>query len=167
MPNEISTQASQANIQRVQEMLRRVPPQLEALNARYTPADLAQPLEPGEWSPHRILAHLVNCEARASEAIYHALLLESPPYQPIHAERDLGALMRYEQYSFADLVTYLSFRRRSLLAVLAGLSHEQWLRPFQPVGRKQQQNVYRMARGTSIHETRHIEHIADKLSISL
>ena len=120
-------------------------------------------MEDGEWSPRRILAHIVNCEARAAEAICHALLLAEPPYQRIHAERDLGKLMRYQQYSFVELLTYFSFRRRTLLFVLDGLKPQQWLRTFHAVGRQGPDTVYGMVRGTAIHETRHIEHIAETL----
>ena len=165
MPKRPTTQASDANKQRVQDMLRQGPPRLQALNDRFSAAQLAQPLEPGEWSPHRILAHLVSCEARASEAIIHALLVDEPPFQPIHAERDLGALMRHEQYTFAELLAYLTFRRRMLLTVLEGLNHDQWLRTFQPAGRKKKQTVYNMTRGTAIHESEHLEHLESLLGV--
>jgi hypothetical protein len=75
----------------------------------------------GQRSFTEILAHLINCEARSSEAIYLALLADDPVLVDIHPERQLGKLLRYDQLAFADLLAYFKLRRTVLLRVLASL----------------------------------------------
>lgn len=69
-----------------------------------TVGGLHQPLRSGERSFVQALGHLVNCEARSSEAIYLALLLEAPLLANVHPERQFGKLIRFDQLSSADLL---------------------------------------------------------------
>ncbi len=160
----LPSQASEANIQRVLAMLRLIPIQLESIGNQLEPAELEQPLAADEWSPQRVLAHLVHCEARSLAGISHALLLSNPPHPRIHAERQLGKLLRYEQFSYAELLVYFSLRRRALLAVLERLKAQQWLRTVQPVGKQRPENVYYLARALALHETEHLRDMRKKLA---
>ena len=147
------------------EMLATAPVQLEELGKRLTLHELERPMAPGERSPRQVLVHLVNCEARSAEGILHALVLRDPPYQRIHAERDLGKLMRYEQFNYAEVLAYFQFRRRALLALLERLTERQWLRCAIREGVKGRLSVYYQARGMAVHETEHLEDLFAKLQL--
>ena len=83
---------------------------------------LRQPLGEGERSFTEDLAHLIHSEARTSEAIYLALLLEEPLIPDVHSERQWGKLLRYDLLSCPDLLIYFKLRRLVLLRVLASLT---------------------------------------------
>jgi len=90
MKKAVSTELTALNIARITALLAEAPGKLEALSTRLSEAQLQQPLGPGERSSAEDLAHLVNCEARSSEAIYLALLADEPVFVDIHPERRLG-----------------------------------------------------------------------------
>ena len=64
----------------------------------------------------------------------------------IHAERDWGALMRYEAFEIDALMTYFEFRRAALLQILRDLSRPQWERSVRREGVKRRESVYYCAR---------------------
>ena len=102
------------------------------------------------------LAHLLNCEARSSEAIYLALLADDPLFLDIHPERQWGKLLHYERLSDEELLAYFNFRRTVLLRVLASLSDEQWARTISEPGKKRKESVYWRARTMALHELEHL-----------
>lgn len=166
MAKRISTQATPENISIALDMLANVPDQVAELGARIAPEKLVQPIALGERSPQRVLVHLVNCEARASDAIYSALLLRSPLVPRIHPERDWGKLLRYEQFDYDELLGYFRFRRQVLMGVLQGLSAKQWAQDIRPEGKKRRESIYLLARSAALHETEHIQDIKRKLAPS-
>ena len=87
MKKAVSTEATKANIANVMALLADTPVQLERLSVALDASQLRQPIKPGERSFGEVLAHLVHCEARSSEAIYLALLANEPLFPDVHPER--------------------------------------------------------------------------------
>ncbi len=135
MKKAISTDLTSANIVKVMEVLADTPAQLESLSKPLHEKGLRQPLGAGERSFTEDLAHLIHTEARSSEAIYLALLLDEPLMTDVHPERQWGKLLRYDLLAFSDLLAYFILRRAVLLRVLASLTEEQWARSIREKGR--------------------------------
>jgi len=164
MKKVIATQQTQANIVQVMDLLKNSPEKLGQLSLSLTTEHLAQPLGSGERSFTQILAHLLHCEARTSEAIYLALLADEPFFVDIHPERQWGKLLRYDLLLFADLLTYFKLRRTMLIRVLASLTETQWTRSVRQEGKQRKESVYWRARSLCLHELEHLTDIEHKLS---
>ena len=157
------TKPSDARIALILQVLEEAPSRLRALSSGLSEAELTTPLGEGERSFKRDLTHLIYCAERGADPIHHALLLQDAFMPRIHAERDWGALMRYETFEIAELMAYFDFRRAALLRILTGLSQEQWERSVRREGVKRRESVYYSARGLAIHELGHLEDLAGKL----
>ena len=157
------TRPSAARIALILQVLEAAPSRLRALSKGFTEAELTTPLGEGERSFKRDLTHIIYCAERGADPIHHALLLDDAFMPRIHAERDWGALMRYEAFEIAELMAYLDFRRAALLRILTGLCPEQWERSVRREGVRRRESVYYCARGLSIHELGHLEDLAGKL----
>ncbi len=164
MTKQIPTEQTEANIQEVLRLLSETPVQLEKLCKGLSEEKLRKPLGAGERSFAEVLAHLLNCEARTSESIYLALLLKEPALHPIHPERDLGKLLRYDQFPFDEQLAYFKFRRAVLLKVLSSLKESQWSRAVREEGKQRKELVYGQARGQALHELEHIQDLERKLN---
>jgi hypothetical protein len=163
MKKTISTDLTTANIAKVMELLTETPAALEGLSTRLFEDQFRQPLGAGERSLTEDLAHLIHSEARTSEAIYLALLLNEPLIPDIHSERQWGKLLRYDLLSCSELLAYFKLRRTVLLRVLASLKEEQWARTIREEGKKRQESIYWRARSLAIHELDHLTDIQGKL----
>jgi hypothetical protein len=164
MKKSISTDLTQANIANVTELLADTPVQLERLHKRLTGEQFRQPLGPGERSFTEDLAHLIHSEARTSEAIYLALLLDEPLLPDVHSERQWGKLLRFDLLSVPELLSYFKLRRAVLLRVLATLAEEQWGRVIREAGKKRKESVYWRARALAMHELDHLTDLQNKLT---
>lgn len=162
MKSKLSTDLNLENIQTVLMLLEETPGKLADLTKGLSPEQLARPLGPGERSIREVLAHLVNSDTVNADAIYLALLKKEPLLHKLHPERDLGQLLRHEQFPFHDLLAYFSFRRRVLLNLLGGLTPGQWARRVREEGKQRRESVYWRARGQALHELEHINEIEDK-----
>ncbi|MEM6431525.1 MAG: DinB family protein, partial [Deinococcota bacterium] len=112
------------------------------------------------------VAHLLNCEARFSEAVYLALIFKEPSITKVHPERQWGKLINYENFSPIELLNYFSFRRSMLHAVLQPLSEKDWLRIVREIHKQRQETVYLQVRKLLLHELHHLDLIearVDKL----
>lgn len=163
MTKSISTEQTPANIQQVLGLLGEAPTKLASLSRGLSDEQLHTALGPGEHSPHGILAHILNCEARTFEAITLALLADEPVFTPIHPERELGKLLRLEQQTFSALLGYFQLRRRVLLGVLTPLTEKKWARVIREEGKQRRESVYWQARGQALHEKEHIADIEQKI----
>jgi|SRR5688572_27509709 len=163
MKKIISTEATNSNIAKIKDLLADTPLKLESLSKRLSSEQLRQPLGSGERSFTEDLAHLINSEARSSDAIYLALLAEEPLFIDIHPERQLGKLLRYDLLGFSDLLAYFKVRRTVLLRVLDSLTEEQWSRSIREAGKKRKESVYWRARSIAMHEWEHLSDIENKL----
>ena len=159
----LTTKPSDARIALILQVLAAAPDRLRQLSSGLTETELTTPLGQGERSFKRDLTHLIYCAERGANPIHHALLLEDAFMPRIHAERDWGALMRYEAFEIAELMAYFDFRRTALLRILTGLSWQQWERSVRREGVKRRESVYYAARGLAIHELGHLEDLAGKL----
>src|SRR5215208_4534143 len=136
MKKIISTETTTSNVAKVKDLLAETPLKLESLSNHLSAEGLRQPLGSGERSFTEDLAHLINCEARSSEALYLALLADEPLFIDIHPERQWGKLLRYDLLAFSDLLAYFKLRRAVLLRVLASLTEDQWSRSIHEDGKK-------------------------------
>lgn len=167
MKKPISTDLTNANTAKVMEILRETPSQLEGLGKLLSQEEFRQPLGEGERSFTEDLAHLIHSEARTSEAVYLALLLDEPLLPDIPSERQWGKLLRYDLVSFSELLSYFKVRRAVLLRVLTPLTEEQWARSIREEGKKRKESVYWRARSLAMHELDHLTDLQVKLSRSL
>ncbi len=166
MKKSISTELTGANIARVLDLLAVAPAELKRLSAGLPGEQLQQPLGTGERSFAEDMAHLINSEARSSEAIYLALLVNEPLLADVHSERQFGKLLRFDLLPFVDLLAYFRLRRAILLRVLAGLVENQWVRTVREAGKQRQESVYWRARALALHEAEHLDDLAHKLGRS-
>ena len=163
MKKSVSTDLTNANIAKIKDLLADTPRQLERISQSLSEDQLRQPLGTGERSFIEDLAHLIHTEARSSEAIYLALLLDEPLVPDIHPERQWGKLLRFDVVPFSELVAYFKVRRAVLLRVLASLTDEQWARSIREPGKKRQESVYWRARTIAMHELDHLTDLQSKL----
>ena len=163
MKKQISTAQTDSNIQAVLGLLRETPEKLAALSKRYSEKQLREPMAPGERSLVEVLAHLINTEALSSEAIYLALLMNEPLLVDIHAERDLGKLLRFDLLPTLELMAYFKLRRLVLLRVLESLTEAQWSRCVREHGKQRKETIYWRARGQALHELEHLQDLENKL----
>lgn len=163
MKNPVSTVLTKANITQVLDLLAETPQKLSSHSHGLSEDQVHQPLGTGERSFLEDLAHLANSEARSSEAIYLALLAEEPTFVPIHPERQLGKLLRFDLLPFSDLLAYFRLRRVILLRVLNELSEAQWSWCIREPSKKRQESVYWRARSLALHEAEHLADLAIKL----
>lgn len=163
MQKTISTDLTPANIARVLELLRETPEKLKALSKLLSVEKLRQPLGADERSLTEDLAHLINSEARTSEAIYLALLVDEPLIADIHSERDWGKLLRFDLLDFPELLVYFKIRRKVLLRILSALTEAQWSRPIREEGKKRKESIYWRARSLALHESEHVSDLERKI----
>jgi len=128
MKKQISSEQTDSNIKEVMGLLRETPAKLEGLSKGLSDRRLHEPLGSEERSFVEALAHLINCEAITSESIYLALMLNEPLKANIHAERDLGKLLRFDLLPFAELMAYFKIRRTILMRILEALTEKEWSR---------------------------------------
>jgi hypothetical protein len=164
MKKQISTEQTDANVKEILRLLAETPVQLEKLSKGVSDKQLREPLGKGERSFVQALAHILNCEARTTEAIQLALLANEPAFTPIHAERDLGKLLQYETFPFDELLAYFKFRRKVLLRALESLTEKKWSRVVREEGKQRKESVYWQARGQALHELEHVQDLERKLN---
>lgn len=159
----LSTDQTPENISKILEILTETPKKLEALSKGLSKEKLREPLGKGERSFTEDLTHLINGEARSSEMIYQALLVNEPLFADVHPDRDWGKLTRFDLLDFSDLLDYFKTRRKILLRVLLGLKEAEWSRTIREEGKKRKESVYWRARTIVMHELDHIQDLEKKL----
>ena len=164
MKKQISTEQTEGNIREVLRLLAEMPDRLERLSKGLSDKRLHEPLGKGERSLIEALAHILNCEAITAESIYLALMLKEPVMHRIHAERDLGKLLRLDQMPFEELTAYFKIRRTVLMNVLNSLNDKQWSRAIREEGKQRKESIYWRARGQALHELEHVLDLEKKLS---
>jgi DinB superfamily len=156
MKKSISTDLTPENITLVMQMLGGASDRLDRYAKSHSAKQLTTPLGKGERRPTEVLAHILHCEARSSEAILLALTSDEPELTRVHPERDFGKLVRYDLQPFAELVEYFRFRRAVLMRVLEGLTPAKWVRVVREPGKARKESVYLLARGQATHEEVHL-----------
>jgi hypothetical protein len=163
LKKQITTEHTEENIREVLRLLSETPAQLEGLSRGLSDKELHKPLGKGERYFIEAMAHLLNFEARCSDVITLALLAKEPMLTPIHPQRNLGKLLRFDQYPLDELLKYFEFRRRVLLKVLNSLKANQWTRVIREEGKQRKESVYWQARGLALHELEHVQELERKL----
>jgi hypothetical protein len=163
MKKSISSDQTESNIREVMKLLSEMPTKLASLTKRLSDEQRHAPLGPGERTPTEILAHILHCEALTAEAIYLALLKDEPLVPDIHAERDLGKLLRLDLLSFDELLTYYKVRRTILMRVLEPLTEKKWSRVVREEKKARKESVYWKARGQALHELEHLLDLESKI----
>lgn len=163
MKKQISTAQTEANIKEILRLLTETPVRLAVLSKGLSELKLQEPLGKGERSFTETVAHMINTESISSDAIYLALMLNEPMLPDIHAERDLGKLLRFDLLPFSELMTYFATRRTVLLRILASLTDEQWSRSIRENGKQRKESVFWRARGLALHELEHLQDLETKL----
>lgn len=163
MKKQIPTEQNQSNIQEVMRLLAENPVKFEALCKSLSEEQLHTPLGPGERTPAEVLAHMLHCEALTSQAIYLALLTDEPLLPNLHAERDLGKLLRLDLLSFQELLAYYKVRRNILMRVLEPLTEKKWSRVVREEKKARKESVFWQARGQALHELEHLLDFESKL----
>lgn len=162
MKKSISTSLTPANIASVLEILAESLARLQALSKSMPKAKWNQPLRKDERTPVEVLAHMLNVEARSSEMIYQALLVDEPYFADIHPERDWGKLLHFELLNFTELLAYFKVRRKVLLRVLSNLKEKDWSRVVREEGKQRKETVYWRARTIAMHELDHLSDLEKK-----
>lgn len=160
MKKAVSTEQTPGNITRVLGLLAETPVRLAELTRGQDEETLRRSPAGGSRSVAEIVAHLINTEARANEAIVLALAAREPLLAKVHPERDYGRLLRHDRMPLAESLAYFGFRRNALLPLLASLTVTQWSRTICEEGKQRRESVYWLARGMSLHEAEHLEEIA-------
>lgn len=163
MKKQISTEQNESNIREVIQLLTEMPARLDSLRQKLSAEKLRQPLAPGERTPTEVVAHILHCEELTVQAIYLALLTKEPLAPNIHAERDLGKLVRLDLQPFDELLSYYKLRRNVLVRVLESLTEKQWSRTIRETNKARKESVYWRARGQALHELEHILDLEAKL----
>lgn len=163
MPKNIPTNPTQANIAKVLALLQETPETLKSLSKSFSAETLRKPLGVDERSFAENLAHLINSEARMSESIYLALLLDEPLMADIHSEREWGKLLRFDLLDFPELLAYFKIRRKVLLRVLSVLTETQWSSSIREEGKKRKESIYWRARSLALHESEHVSDLERKI----
>jgi hypothetical protein len=164
MKKQISTTQTDSNIKEVVRLLSKSSERLAVLSKGLSEIQLEQPLGSNERSFKETLAHLINTESISSGAIYLALMLDEPMLPAIHAERDLGKLLRFDLLPFSELMMYFTTRRTVLLRILVSLTEDQWSRSIRENGKQRRESVYWRARGLALHELEHLQDLELKLN---
>lgn len=164
MKKSVSTDFSASNLAKVLEILTEAPKTLSVLSKSVSKEKWNQPLSKGERTPTEVLAHILNSEARSSEMIYQALLVNEPYFVDIHPERDLGKLLQFELLDFSELLAYFNTRRKVLLQVLSNLKEKDWERVVREESKQRKESIYWKARSLALHEAEHVGELEEKLS---
>ncbi|MBL8102635.1 MAG: hypothetical protein JNM02_08910 [Anaerolineales bacterium] len=120
MKKSVSTDLTLANIATVMEVLAESSGRLDVLRKAVPAEKIHQPLGKGERTPIEVLAHMLNVEARSSEMIYQALLVDEPFFADIHPERDWGKLLRFDLLEFSELLRISRSAARCYCACFQG-----------------------------------------------
>lgn len=164
MMKQISTEQTSENIKEVLRLLAETPGKLERLSKGLSEEQLQRPLGSGERSFTEALAHIIHCEALTADSIYLALLRDEPMIADLHAERDLGKLLRFDLLPFHELLAYFILRRTVLLRVLDPLTDKKWSRCIREAKKARKESVYWRARGQALHELEHVLDLEKKLA---
>lgn len=142
-------------------MLAAGPPRLVEVTAGLSPAQLATPPAPGDWSIRDILAHLRACGDVWGGCIVTILNEDEPTIRAMNPRTWI------RQTDYLELPYDVSFpafaaQRAELLALLEPLPPEAWSRAatVTGAGRPLRNTLYSYVHGLAIHERPHLKQIA-------
>jgi hypothetical protein len=141
-------------------MLAAGPPRIAEYTAGLTPAQLAAPPAPGEWSARDVLAHLRACGDVWGRYIATILNEDRPTIQAI-SPRTWIRRTDYLTLPFHPSFEAFAAQRAELVALLEPLPAAAWSRAatMTGAGRPLEQTLYSYANGLAIHERPHLKQI--------
>lgn len=147
-------------VETVLTMLAAGPPRLAEITAGLSPAQLAAPPAPGEWSARDVLGHLRACGDVWGRCIAIILDENHPTIKAINPRTWI------KQTDYLELPFHPSFQafaaqRAELLALLEPLPAGAWTRAatVTGAGRPLEHTLYRYAHGLAVHERPHVKQI--------
>lgn len=152
----IPTAYSEAAVSNALGILEATPPTLKEISSHISEQDFAKPIIPGKRSFKETLHHFLNIEALNYVTIYPALLIDKPKVYGLHAERDLGRLRLYEDFTRDELLTSFDLERRKTLNFLKALKKTDWQRQIIESGKSRQETIYWRARALALHDHTHV-----------
>lgn len=132
------------------------PAALMEISSRISVEDFAQPIMPGKRSFKETLMHFLNIEALNYVTIYPAFLIDKPEVHDIHAERDLGRLRLYEDFTKTELLKAFELERKKTLNFLRALKQTDWQRQIIESGKARQESIYWRIRALALHDYAHL-----------
>ncbi len=147
-------------IEQLLTMLAATPERLAALTAGLTPAQLRTAPSSGEWSATGVLAHLRSCADVWGGCIATLLAEDAPTIRAINPTTWITAT-DYPDLEFDPSFRAFTTQRAELLAVLEGLSPEDWARvaTVRGAGKPLQKTVLSYAERLAIHERQHFRQV--------
>jgi hypothetical protein len=147
---------SAMTVEQIEAVLRQTPRRLAELTASATPAQLRVARERGEWSATEVLAHLRSCADMWGDAIEAIVAHDHPTVRAVNPTTWIEST-DYRELAFRPSLTAFTRQRTGLLAVLASLSPDGWLRSAtvigagRPIERTVQDYADRLARHERTH----------------
>jgi DinB superfamily len=144
----------------VEELLSRLasaPGRFASALARLDDADSITSIQPGEWSPAEILAHVRASHAILEPRLFHMLVRDNSPL-PAFDERRWAEIARFAALPITASLETMSLQRKELVYALRGLSAADWER----TGTHEISGpltVYRLARNIADHDDEHCAQI--------
>jgi uncharacterized damage-inducible protein DinB len=154
--------ATPATIAEQLPKLERTAQVLAAIAASLSEDQAHQPLTPGEWSAHEVVAHLRGCVAAWGGDIQRMLEEPGSTWTRPDPNRFMERLLD-EQPSFRAAVAAFAQDRAALLDTLGALSPEQWETEGTIWGRRH--TVFSMVRRMAHHEAAHVSHLLKATAI--
>ena len=154
--DELPLKVELEDVEHYLALLAETPHRMAAGTVGMDDARLRVPLEEGEWSLIRVLAHLRAAADVWGDSIEVMLRLDQPVVTYIHPNKRMKAA------GYATLEFHISFeafcrQRAELLGKLANLSPENWSRSALIHGRTH--TVFSQTRRMALHEADHWEQI--------
>lgn len=146
-------------IEQILTMLTETPPQIAALTAGLTPAQLHAVPAQGEWSANDVLAHLRACADVWGNCMATILAEDAPAYRAVSPRTTIKET-DYPEQQFQPSLRAFSTQRAELLRVLEQLTPEGWSRAATvsiPGGKVHAYSVRYYARRLARHERGHLK----------
>jgi hypothetical protein len=137
------------------------PDMIRAAAATLTDEELAERMEPDEWSPNEILAHLRACQDVWGDSRMARMLAEDHPTMRAVNPRTWLEQTDYRELPFQRSLAAFAAQRDSFIRIISGLSPDQWTRAgtFTGGGRPREYTVHTEADGLARHERSHVRQI--------
>ena len=147
-------------IEQVLTLLAEAPRRIEAVTAGLARAPLHAAPNEDEWSANDVLAHLRSCADVWGRSIVTMVREDHPTVRAISPRTWIHGT-DYPDCAFGSSFEAYSRQREELLALLEGLSPEEWVRggTFTGAGRLLERTVLSEATAIAVHEWPHVKQI--------
>ena len=146
--------------EQILEMLAKGPARIAVATATLTPAQLQAAPGSGDWSANEVLAHLRSCADVWGDCMRVILAQNHPTIRAVNPRLWIKQT-NYLQQEFAPSLQAFTQQRADLLALLASLAPEAWLRAatVTGAGKVLERTVHSYAQWLASHERPHVKQI--------